>query len=470
MRVGLTGGERQRAARPGDRRAAGERSSGPSRCRALSLVLGRGALDGWTALLALLALTVGAQATAQSPSRCALDGGVLTKPQVQFVSVPAGCAVTFKVWGGGGGSCSRSGGEHGLGGGGGHATLRRIATVAETYTLVVGGGGQAGACLTPGPGGSSLADFAGGAGGRGPGTSYCSGGGGGGASLVLLGRDAAADPLVVAAGGGGSGAWNADSLGRPGGVGPWVADGGAGGAGCSSTSSFGGGGGGGGHPLGGLGVSIGGCSHGAGGQNYARDGLSLVGSGREPGNAGDPDRPADAGLGGAGSLAGTQGAIVYTIAEAAHSPSALHFPAVSGAPAEALIESEALTVTDFDDPALARVVGAGAPELSVAGRPWAASDSIAPGETLRLRQLSSASPGQTHAAFLVIGELVTEWWVTTAAEPATPPRRLQVGVGCRAAAPGAATALVDVLLVFACLGAALLRARLPRRGVRPPAL
>jgi hypothetical protein len=417
--------------------------------------------------MALLALVAGGHASAQRLFRCVLDGGVLTGPQLQIVSVPAGCAVTFKVWGGGGGSCSRSGGQHGLGGGGGYATLRRTATIAEAYTLVVGRGGGAGGCVTPGPSGSSLDGFFGGAGGKGSGSPpNCAGGGGGGASLVLLGRAGASDPLLVAAGGGGSGASGADSEGRAGGLGPWVADGGAGGAGCSSTGGPGGGGGGGGHPLGGRALGDFYCVQGAGGQNSVPDGLSLTGSGREPGGAADPDRPADAGLGGAGSLAGAHGAIVYTISEASDSPSALQFPAVSGAPAEALIESEELTVTDFDAPALVRVVGAGAPELSVAGRPWIGSDVIAPGDTLRLRQLSSASPGQTHTALLLFGSLVTEWSVTTAPEPRAPPRRLQVGMGCRTAAPSQSASRADALLVFAGLGAALLGARTVHRGVR----
>ena len=118
---------------------------------------------------------------------CGVASTILT-PTVTSVTVPAGCAPTFKVWGGGGGGGGGDDAGTGDGGGGGYAAITLAASGSDvTYYIQAGGGGSGGSnnpSGTPTPGGTGT--FAvGGTGGSS--THQGLGGGGGAASGVWTG-------------------------------------------------------------------------------------------------------------------------------------------------------------------------------------------------------------------------------------------------------------------------------------------
>jgi len=262
--------------------------------------------------------------------------------------VPAGVfEITVKAWGGGGGGAGGGAGRAGgNGGGGGYVTTTLSVTPGETLTLRVGGLGGNGVYAntgsqvgTGGGGGGYTAVFrgstllvlaaggagggggdnqtgatpVGGSGGAGGGTTGVIGGGGGGTVTGGSGGSESAGGTggalngatgsALAGGAGGSpGSNNTSFASGAGGI-----NGGAdGGLASTSVGRPGGGGGGGGY----FGGGGGGASNaaetsgagGGGGSSYTTgtDAATVAGSGVNPGNASDPERVGNAGLGGQG--------------------------------------------------------------------------------------------------------------------------------------------------------------------------
>ena len=274
--------------------------------------------------------------------------------------------VTFKVWGAGGGSSTLvdsagrgrpDGDNHGstsrnIGGGGGFAFCTMTLTVGQTYTVVVGSGGQTytGNNYPQGSGGGYSGVFvsdaepsqsnallvAGGGGGGGFGDWSRPGGGGGasgqdasynshrgtGAPAVAAGRGGSAS------GGGAAGADTGGGTGNPGDAGGPLSGGRSagssptdssacasaiGGGGCAydcSGGSYDGGGGGGGY-WGGGGGSCHWAGSGGGGSGYIKDGVctgtddGMASANFEtPAAEGDPDRAAHGSTAGTASHAG----------------------------------------------------------------------------------------------------------------------------------------------------------------------
>lgn len=80
------------------------------------------------------------------------------------ITMPSGCNyATFKAWGGGGGAGTGNA-SAGAGGGSGYATSAVGIAPGETFDILIGTGGQAGACATVPPSGGTGA-YAGGTGG-----------------------------------------------------------------------------------------------------------------------------------------------------------------------------------------------------------------------------------------------------------------------------------------------------------------
>jgi hypothetical protein len=223
--------------------------------------------------------------------------GTLSTQQATTINVAAGCTVQFKVWGAGGGSGCYSGG--GWGGGGGYATITLGPLgSATTYYLVVGGGGEvADTSYSPGLTGYLGGPASGGA---------CGAGSGGSASGVWTGSYGGT-PVLIAGGGGGASRYGSGSAAPSG---SQVSPGADGGSGVNDGDVGGGGGGG---YLGGVGAA-GQYYSAAGGSDYiAAGGTTLTGSGATPGNAGDSNRPTNAGEGGANPNGwGNDGAIYYS--------------------------------------------------------------------------------------------------------------------------------------------------------------
>ena len=234
---------------------------------------------------------------------CGGNTGSLSSQQQTTITVTGGCAVTFKVWGagaGGGSDTTCSTGVEGTGGGGGYATITVTPSVATTYYLVVGGKGYGGSIPTSGgTGGAGLTGYTGGAGGS---SGYTGQGGGGGAASGVWTGSYGGTPVVVAGGGAGGSAPNSNTgcgtapTGSVGGTGLQT----SGTAGASGqgggTYNQSGGGGGAGYPTGGAGEQY--TTPSGGGSNYAASGGSTAtGSIANPGNAGDANRPSNAGQG-----------------------------------------------------------------------------------------------------------------------------------------------------------------------------
>jgi hypothetical protein len=417
-------------------------------------------------LLTFCCLLAGQPALAQPRAACALDGGVLATPQASSVVVPAGCTITFKAWGGGGGGAFTysTNSPRMAGGGGGFASISRTSSAAALYTLAVGGAGQQSDSNARASGGSGVQGFQGGAGGNGS-QGSAAGGGGGGASVVWVGL-AEGTPLLVAAGGGGAGTSPVGDDGHAAGLGPFGVSP-AGMDGSSEPDGGGGAGGGGaGYPLGGAGGKRFG-EGGGGGQNFVLvGGITAFGSGRSPGNAGDPARPPRAGEGGLADTGSksVDGAIVYSIhaSRTDFTPDDLEFEELVDQELDALVTSATLVVSGFDSPTTVSAVGPGEPELSVEGRPWSTEDIVAPGDRLQLRQRTSPQPRTTRAALLLLGMTTEEWRVTTGGDR----EPLAVGCGCRAVE--SASPSLTLALTMSFLGARLRRRRARTRGRADP--
>ncbi len=212
------------------------------------------------------------------------QSGVFNGAQSQILNVAAGCAVTFRAWGGGGG-----GGTGGNAGSVGNYETVSIASSGKvrTYFLSVGGGGGSGNYMAAGVGGSGVAGFSGEngswhiiAGGS---------GGGGAASAVWTDGLGTGKPVLVAAGGKGS-ASDAET--------------------CTAAKAA-------------PGVAKCGYAQSGGDQNNPAH-SGLLAKSESPGSADDDDRPSGAGEGGSGvsrpennASAGNDGAIRWATCEAA---------------------------------------------------------------------------------------------------------------------------------------------------------
>ncbi len=288
------------------------------------------------------------------------NGQTFTAQGANSYTVPTGItSLTFEAWGGGAGGGAGGTSTGGTGGGAGYIQSTVSVNPGETLTVYIGGGGEGGShnalgttaggggggggytavyrggtllmvAAGGGGGGGSRQAVAGGAGGAGGGTSGIGGasiattnGGGGGGGTPSAGGAAgingasdgnsgtAGGSLAGGAGGDGRSSQGADGSGALGGGG----GGGNGGAPNINITRAGGGGGGGGYFGGGGGagttsVTSAAGGGGGGGSSYTIAGstgvTNTVGSGINPGNAGDVSRNG-AGSGGAAGLAGNNG-------------------------------------------------------------------------------------------------------------------------------------------------------------------
>ncbi len=96
-------------------------------------------------------------------------------------------------------------------------------------------------------------------------------------------------------------------------------------------------------------------------------------------------------------------------------PASFDFTDVPNASPQGFILSETLTLTNFNAPTSIVIRGANSARYSINSGPFTnAAGTVSPGDTIRLRMLSSANPGATRRAYVTIGRLRTVWSVTTA--------------------------------------------------------
>jgi len=325
-----------------------------------------------------------------------VDGDLILTNANDYTITPSGTAnVGVYLWGGGGGGPYSAGGSP-TGGGGGFVGGNVRLNSANTFTILVAGGGKhplnrnsdAGGNpgITYGAGGTTTSGANGGYGGGGAGGSAIgtgSAGGGGGASGLFLGsvKDNA-NAILVAAGGSG-GTWrSAGGLGGgglTGGFGGTAADGGpgtqvgGGAAGAGGTGADAGGagfGGGGAAPSGqGAGTGAGSGYYGGGGggnddttpgdrggggssyynNTYVIGGITYAGSTIIPGNDASAKHPGLAGYGAASQgVSGANGAVVISILDAPITPASANTLSV---PANSIL------IGTFDDIILENNVG-----------------------------------------------------------------------------------------------------------------
>ncbi len=110
-----------------------------------------------------------------------------------------------------------------------------------------------------------------------------------------------------------------------------------------------------------------------------------------------------------GEIASANGASTDT------TPNAFTFTDLTDQSLGALILSNTLTISGFDGPLLASISGAGTPEFQVNGGVWVTATSINPGDTVRLRLVSSTSVSTAYIPAITIGTVTDNWSVTTRA-------------------------------------------------------
>lgn len=96
-------------------------------------------------------------------------------------------------------------------------------------------------------------------------------------------------------------------------------------------------------------------------------------------------------------------------------PDAFSFTDLTNQSLGALIMSETLNITGFDGPVLAEVSGDGTPQISVNGGGWVTASEINPGDSLRIRLISSGSVSTARVAAVTVGDTTDNWSVTTKA-------------------------------------------------------
>lgn len=244
----------------------------------------------------------------------------ISVPGTYTLTASVAVKVSLKAWGAGGGSSNAFYGKWPTGGGGGFAGGSFTFAANQSYTLVVGSGGAQGTTSGPAVGGIGF----GGSGGFGGG--YAHGGAGGGLTGLFFGTSVTqANAMLIAGGGGGSGGDNVLPQSGTAGGGSAVAAGpgptpvvpptatapGAnasgmlGASGGVSPYGYGYGGGGGGYWGGGASVMrfVNDAYGGTGGLGYylpsaISNPVLTTGIGSTPGNSGESERPAGAGVGG----------------------------------------------------------------------------------------------------------------------------------------------------------------------------
>lgn len=94
-------------------------------------------------------------------------------------------------------------------------------------------------------------------------------------------------------------------------------------------------------------------------------------------------------------------------------PNAFSFTNLTNQAVSTTILSNVVTVGGFDGPLSVSVSGQGSPQIQIAGGSWAASGSISPGQTLRVRLTTSSSSNTAHGASVSLGTFSTNWTATT---------------------------------------------------------
>ena len=321
-----------------------------------------------------------------------VDGDLILTNANDYTITPSGTAnVAAYLWGGGGGGSYQ--GTGGTAGGSGFVGGNVKLDSANTFTILVAGGGKHPLNLGISAGGSpgtmygaggastngATGGYGGGGGGGSAGAEKSAGGGGGASGLFLGTTKNNANAILVAAGGAGGSFISTAGVGGgglTGGYGGNAADGGPGtqvgggaaGAGGSGADAGGAGFGGGGADSTGEGGGSGGGSGyyggGGGGNNsatpgdlggggssyynntYVSGGITYSGTSVTPGNDASTKHPGIAGYGAAGAgLSGANGAVVISILDAPATGNTLSVPANS------------ILIGSFDDIILENDVG-----------------------------------------------------------------------------------------------------------------
>jgi Protein of unknown function (DUF1554) len=96
-------------------------------------------------------------------------------------------------------------------------------------------------------------------------------------------------------------------------------------------------------------------------------------------------------------------------------PDAFSFTDLTDQAISSLIYSETLNITGFDGPVTAQVSGSGSPQLQVNGGAWVTAAVINPGDSLRVRVVSSSSANTAVITTVTVGTGTDNWSVTTRA-------------------------------------------------------
>ncbi len=94
-----------------------------------------------------------------------------------------------------------------------------------------------------------------------------------------------------------------------------------------------------------------------------------------------------------------------------------NFTNASGVAVNAVVTSNAVTLSGISGAVLASITGPGSPELSVNGGSWAATATVQAGDTLTVRATSSTSVSTTTSELISVGGYATSWSITTTTNP-----------------------------------------------------
>ncbi len=112
---------------------------------------------------------------------------------------------------------------------------------------------------------------------------------------------------------------------------------------------------------------------------------------------------------------GTSWTAVAMAVSGSGNPNAFSFTAVTGATLNTTYVSNAVTMAGFTGSLTGSVTGGGSPQLSVNSGPWVGAASVNPGDSIRLRVISSNAVSTLVTAVLTVGTTSASWQVTTAA-------------------------------------------------------
>jgi hypothetical protein len=324
--------------------------------------------------------------------------------------------ISYALYGGGGAS-SLTHGANNVGSPGSYASGTVAVTTAMNLSVYVGGGGGVGGQYSGGGGGSG---WYGGGGGGIRAVDGC--GGGGGSTAIVNGATVLAEAdggsttcsnsaesgggTAAAGGAGGGGSFGSIPTGFAGGLhfggggGTDTNTPGAGGTGASGGTGGTAGGGGGGYGSGGGEVGYnGGSNGGASGSGEAGD---STGAGSSSGSGG---------LGGSGVI--TYGAA--TCNWGSPQPVAFSFTNVTGQLVSSTVLSNAVTLSWSGGGTLTATCGSGCTGISINGGSFVAGPvaGVASGDTIAIRQVSSASHGTLTTASVIVGTTASSIWDVT---------------------------------------------------------